>query len=796
MKRIVYFLVGAAAVAEAEVPVPGVLVEGMKIELVASEPEIRTPVGIAAAANGDLYVVENNTHQVRPDYSGPKSDRIRRFRKGAGGGWEATTFAEGFRNAMVLKIDPDGVLHLTQRDKLLKLEDVDGDGDCDRVSELVRWETKGDYPHNGMSGMAWSADGWIYVGSGENLQEKYTAVGADGKRIEYTPGGANVFRVRRDGSGLEVVATGLWNGFGLTFDGAGRLFAVDNDPDSCPPNRLLEIEAGSDYGFNMAYGRAGVHPFQCWNGEIPGTRGMVSGVGEAATDVMDLRVTGFRKAGLHLMVTSWGDNQIETYGLVNGGRGLEVADRRVVVKGDAGFRPACLAAAADGSVYVTDWADREYSVHGKGRIWRLSATGAAPVRAEEAVLAKVAVAEEVMNPEVAAAVMMRRGKTAATEEGVRGLLGSKVPGAVRVAMMVAGEKRMGGLKAEVEGALGRFPADRELFRTGVAALEMMGLAEGAKPEGQIDGFLVRMVGQRELPAAVRGLAMVSLGNREAASRVLLEVLGEKDDAVAALAARALGGIGQKAVVEALRGVALDRGRGVAVRLEALGSLSGRADEELLPLLVLLEEKGAPELVREVVRTLRGAVGNGEVKAAFERLKPGDFGVQAQVAMVLGRPSPEIRPANDEQWREALRSGGGDVAAGRRVFFSAAAMCGSCHVVEGRGKAVGPDLSVIGRTVDGEKLLRSVLEPSREVGPLYGVRVATLKDGRVMSGVLAGVQDAGRLDLVNAGGAVQSALRHEVEKVETVSASLMPDGLESGLTVQEFRDLMAWLATLR
>jgi putative heme-binding domain-containing protein len=335
-----------------------------------------------------------------------------------------------------------------------------------------------------------------------------------------------------------------------------------------------------------------------------------------------------------------------------------------------------------------------------------------------------------------------------------------------------------------------------LFRTGVAALEMMGLAEGAKPEGQIDGFLVRMVGQRELPAAVRGLAMVSLGNREAASRVLLDALGERDDAVAALAARALGGIGQKAGVEALRGVALDGGRGLAVRLEALGALSGREDAELVPLLPLLEEKGEPVLVREAVRTLRGAVGNGEVRAAFERMKPGDFGVQAQVAMVLGRPSPEIRPANDEQWREALRSGGGDAAAGRRVFFSAAALCGSCHVVEGRGKAVGPDLSVIGRTVDGEKLLRSVLEPSREVGPLYGVRVATLKDGRVMSGVLAAVQDAGRLDLVVAGGAVQSALRHEVARVETVSATLMPDGLESGLTVQEFRDLMAWLATLR
>ena len=86
-----------------------------------------------------------------------------------------------------------------------------------------------------------------------------------------------------------------------------------------------------------------------------------------------------------------------------------------------------------------------------------------------------------------------------------------------------------------------------------------------------------------------------------------------------------------------------------------------------------------------------------------------------------------------------------------------------------------------------------MEGSRAI---CSMRVATLKDGRVMSGVLAAVQDAGRLDLVVAGGVVQSALRHEVAKVETVSASLMPDGLESGLTVQEFRDLMAWLATLR
>ena len=42
------------------------------------------------------------------------------------------------------------------------------------------------------------------------------------------------------------------------------------------------------------------------------------------------------------------------------------ASREVVIRGDAAFRPGCLAAAPDGSVYLTDWADREYSVHQKG----------------------------------------------------------------------------------------------------------------------------------------------------------------------------------------------------------------------------------------------------------------------------------------------------------------------------------------------------------------------------------------------------------------------------------------------
>ena len=46
--------------------------------------------------------------------------------------------------------------------------------------------------------------------------------------------------------------------------------------------------------------------------------------------------------------------------------------------GNTAFRPTAIAAARDGSVYIADWADRRYPVHGKGRLWRLSVKANVP----------------------------------------------------------------------------------------------------------------------------------------------------------------------------------------------------------------------------------------------------------------------------------------------------------------------------------------------------------------------------------------------------------------------------------
>ena len=75
-----------------------------KLELVASEPQIVTPIGVAFDRQGRLLIVESHTHQRPQDYQGPASDRIRMLADTDGDGrldrW--STFAEGFRHAMNL----------------------------------------------------------------------------------------------------------------------------------------------------------------------------------------------------------------------------------------------------------------------------------------------------------------------------------------------------------------------------------------------------------------------------------------------------------------------------------------------------------------------------------------------------------------------------------------------------------------------------------------------------------------------------------------------------------------------
>ncbi len=351
----------------------------LELTLVAEHPEIVTPIGMAVDASDRLFVIESHTHHPPADYAGPKTDRIKIFsdRNGDGEFDDISIFAEGLDAAMNLAFSPQGVLYVVCAREVLALHDADDDSVCERKERVLELVTSERYAHNCLLGITFDVDGRLYVSRGNVGSRAYTLRANDGSQISGYGDGGNVARCQGDGTQLEEFATGFWNPFELKFDRAGRLLCVDNDPDGRGPNRIVHVVRGGDYGYRSLYGGSGNHPFQGWNGDLPGTLPILSGTGEAPSGLLDCRRSSFPEDYSNsLLVTVWNENTIERHALRRRGLSLE-ADRSLLVSGSQNFRPVAIAAHSDGDVYFTDWVRVAYPNHGEGRIWKLAAKTAA-----------------------------------------------------------------------------------------------------------------------------------------------------------------------------------------------------------------------------------------------------------------------------------------------------------------------------------------------------------------------------------------------------------------------------------
>jgi len=363
----------------------------VRISLLAQEPLIHTPTGLRVDEQNNIWVIENHTHVRQQDYTGPRADRILVFRGYLDENEEKSIseFATDFVDGMSLSLAPEGGVLVATRASIMQFTDLDGDLKADRRDTLIALETEETFPHNGMSGLVVSPDGWLYFQCGENFGAPYLLTGTDGTTLEgQAREGGSLYRCRADGSRLERIASSVWNCFAMTFDDFGNLFAVENDPDSRPPCRLLHIVKGGDYGFQFQHGRDGLSPFTSWFGQLPGTLPMVAGTAEAPSGVLY-----YGQSQLHpelqdrLLVTGWGDNEIQSFKLEPKGSSF-VAQPQSLIKGERNFYPVGLALDNQGGVLVSDWASVSYPVHGKGRIWRISGKGKGPrsMRIQQGVL--------------------------------------------------------------------------------------------------------------------------------------------------------------------------------------------------------------------------------------------------------------------------------------------------------------------------------------------------------------------------------------------------------------------------
>ncbi|MES2474913.1 MAG: PVC-type heme-binding CxxCH protein [Verrucomicrobiota bacterium] len=134
---------------------------------------------------------------------------------------------------------------------------------------------------------------------------------------------------------------------------------------------------------------------------------------------------------------------------------------------------------------------------------------------------------------------------------------------------------------------------------------------------------------------------------------------------------------------------------------------------------------------------------------------------------------------------------GDLESGKTLVR---ANCMICHLIQGEGTAIGPDLSGAG-AMGVESLLRNILTPNAQLESGYYRHDLKLRNGSVLSGFLAETrEDAVVLRVI--GGDDQIIPRAEIVSHDISKRSLMPEGLLDQSTAQQVADLFSYLKTLR
>ncbi|MBL9145964.1 MAG: c-type cytochrome [Verrucomicrobiaceae bacterium] len=781
---------------------------GVKLTIVAEHPQVVTPTGIDVDEKGNIYSISCHTHFRPEGYAGPEHDEVVVF---DANGKNRRVFYNKTDATMHVEVGPDGWIYLAERDRVLRVKDTNSDGVGDLEESLASLDTVADYPHNGLSGMAWHPDGGLVFSLGENFGKDWTLTARDGSKVSGR-GEGGVFRCTAEGKQMRRIARGFWNPFGLMVRADGEIFAAENDPGSRPPCRLLNVVEGADYGFQWVYGSAPVHPFVAWNGELRGTLGMVHPSGEGPCAVVEL--------GGGVMIPSWSDHSIDYFPLTRKGAGY-TSERIPLIKGSDFFRPTCMAMAPDGAFYFNDWVFSSYPIHGRGRLWKLEIDKAAApwmksapdLLTAEAKLAKelregqaklgterllelargtdkylsdaalTALAREPWTVDkvkslpkddrVWAFVAMRRNNMN-DEQWPRAFLNDADPELRFESLRWIADAVLTNFMPQVEALLSDPSLDYRLFEAVLATWNTLRGEPGAGVTNP--DVLVERITNPNTPARLKGYALrLAPATHKQLTVALLKDLMTKGDEVLALeVVRTLSARQADDARAVLAEIAADESKAAQLRAEAAAGLATSTHPAHLSVLASLEKEAKdPALRDEAHRALRFA----DAAHAF--------------SPEAGRPEFTDLAA----WLKRLDAlpGKADTEAGRRIFFhSKVALCAGCHRHGGRGNVVGPDLSLVARQGDREAILRSILEPQREVAPQFYPTQLKLKDGSDFMGIL--LRSSSTEVFRDLTGKERTFQKTDIVQRTELKTSLMPPGLVATMTDRELRDLLAFLTS--
>lgn len=139
---------------------------------------------------------------------------------------------------------------------------------------------------------------------------------------------------------------------------------------------------------------------------------------------------------------------------------------------------------------------------------------------------------------------------------------------------------------------------------------------------------------------------------------------------------------------------------------------------------------------------------------------------------------------------------GDADEGRRLFHDLTGLaCISCHRVGDQGVSLGPDLSGVGAQFSRHELSASILFPSKAVREGYQAIEIETKDDASFSGLAKG-ETATEVLLIDRTGQLQRISKDKISARHNSEFSLMPEGLQTSLTLEQFAGLISYLESLK
>jgi putative membrane-bound dehydrogenase-like protein len=212
-----------------------------------------------------------------------------------------------------------------------------------------------------------------------------------------------------------------------------------------------------------------------------------------------------------------------------------------------------------------------------------------------------------------------------------------------------------------------------------------------------------------------------------------------------------------------------------MRREILATLLART-ERISPLLNAIENRvvAAEELTlaqRNFLRTCR------------------DAGISKRALQAFGPPNP-LRSSVIAQFKTAL-SIQGSPQRGQEIFRS---RCARCHEISGANPNCGPLLSSAGNQ-SAASLMADILEPGTELSRGYESNVIETFGGEILIGTVSDVNGYTITVHPESGGAIVMP-RSNISYQHVESWSLMPEGLEEGISLQGMADLISFLRAAR